>query len=509
MKIFRLAFISITVLGLLISCSQNTKKEIEQNKTQNRIEYVSIDGLWKCTSETALELEDLTLEPVINISGEMSNKLSVKGCFTWGGQFRDYWWLSEIEYCDSLNQIKIQDVDGSTYIGIIDETKQKITGMMYSKDGNKLIPEDKLDFIRASNFNTDRLFTPRKLKPDGSIQYSYQIPKKLNDGLETESIFKYSNDTTALYQLMKDVIYQEYGRLESFIIIKNNKLVLEEYFYNYNQNDLHNIFSCTKSIVSLSAGLAFDQNQISNMKQSVFEAFPKYESLKNEKNKSISLQHILTMTPGFEGNEKYKHEHPEKIVENILSLPLDSEPGEQFRYNSESPYFLGGIIYDLSGKTISEFTKEHVFNPLGITTYDWKEENGNPHCESDLYMLPRDMAKIGLMTVNNGKWLDKQIIPENWIKESTKFQVAESDFLNYGYQWWHRSKENKAWWKEQTEESKEHDLFMALGYGGQYIFVIKDLDLVITMTSSDYNEGNGMAFKKIPMVIEEIVPLFE
>lgn len=505
----KLIFLSIIVLGLLFACNKKEPNITKQDTDQKRVDYVSIDGLWKCTPGTVLELENLTLEPVIKISGEISNKLSVEGCFTWDRKFRDYWWLSEIEYCDRSNQITIRDEDGSTYIGKVDKAKQKITGMMYSNDGGKLVPEDKLDFIRASNLNVERLFIPRKPNEDGSIRYSYQTPEILNDELETASIFKFVNDTTALYELMMDVISQEYGRIESFLIIKNGKLVLEEYFYDYSHTDLHNIFSCTKSIVSLASGIALEQNGIVNTEQRIFDIFPQFKSLKNEENKSITLKHVLTMTAGFVQSEEYKIEKPEKLVGNILGLPVEAKPGEQFRYNSESPYLLGGIVYELSGKTISEFTKENLFAPMCIIDYNWKEENGNPHCESGLYMQARDMAKIGLMTANNGKWKGKQLVPEQWIRESIKPHVAESDFFNYGYQWWHRSKSNKSWWKESTEKSMEHDMLLALGYGGQYIFVVKGLDLVITMTSSDYNEGNGMAFKKIPMVIEEIVPLFE
>ena len=465
--------------------------------------------MWKCTPETALQLESITLEPIINIKGGISNILTVQGCFMWEGQFRDYWWLSQIEYNDSSNQIKFQDEDGSLYIGTIDKNKEKITGMVYSKENDKLVPEDKLDFVRAPDVNEKRLFTPVTPKSDGSIQYSYQIPEKIKDDLQTESILKFVRDTSLFYELMGQIINQEYGRLESFLIIKDQKLVLEEYFYNYDRTQLHNIFSCTKSVVSLLAGIAFGQNENLNVETPIFDIFPQLDELKNRENQDITLKHVLTMTAGFEKSDTYKSVTHQNVVQNILSLSLESEPGEKFSYNSECPYLLGGMIHSLSGKPVDEFAKEKLFNPLGITNFNWKKENNTPHCESELYMLPRDMAKIGLLVSSNGMWEGQQIVSEQWIQESIKPHVKESDFFNYGFQWWHRSQENKSWWKESDEESKEHDMFLALGYGGQYIFVINDLNLIVVMTSSDYNEGNGMAFKKIPMVIEDIVPLFE
>ncbi|MCB0270795.1 MAG: hypothetical protein KDH95_21735, partial [Calditrichaeota bacterium] len=87
--------------------------------------------------------------------------------------------------------------------------------------------------------------------------------------------------------------------------------------------------------------------------------------------------------------------------------------------------------------------------------------------------------------------------------------VAESEFFDYGYQWWYRSKRNKCWWNDPVHGGKtEHDMFLALGAGGQYIMVISDMNLVIAITSSDYN-NDGLDIKKLPMVIEDIVPIFE
>lgn len=98
--------------------------------------------------------------------------------------------------------------------------------------------------------------------------------------------------------------------------------------------------------------------------------------------------------------------------------------------------------------------------------------------------------------------------PHQWILESTASQVVETKFYNYGYHWWHRSNVNVPWWHE-TEEPIERELekVIALGYGGQYIIIIRDLDMVIVTTASDYADGR-IARSKIPMVVDEIVPMF-
>jgi len=162
----------------------------------------------------------------------------------------------------------------------------------------------------------------------------------------------------------------------------------------------------------------------------------------------------------------------------------------------------------MEGKHVDKYAEENLFGPLGITEYYWEIENGVPHCHSDLYLLPRDLAKIGLLVLNDGKWLDEQIVPEEWIIESTSPRVMESKYFDYGYQWWYRSRENVAWWKEADARIEdEHDKIIALGYGGQYIMIIRDLNMVVVTTASDYGDGSR-ARSKIPMVVEEIIPIF-
>ena len=119
------------------------------------------------------------------------------------------------------------------------------------------------------------------------------------------------------------------------------------------------------------------------------------------------------------------------------------------------------------------------------------------------------MAKIGQLVLNDGRWGDQQLVPKEWIRESTRPHLAESEYFDYGYHWWLRSASNKAWWdKPETRSNEEHEIVIALGFGGQYIMIVRDLNLVVVTTASDYANGH-MARSKIPMVIEKLVPLFE
>ena len=484
----------------------------DNNNQPAAAHYISIDGLWRCTPETALKFPNGTLEPVIKINGDAYGNLKVQGCFLWEERFYDYWEIKSFKFTDSTNQLEMVTGEGS-FKGVVDQDKKMIHGTAYSNEwGNPAnrVYENKLVFIRDEKTDENRLFFPRPAGVNGSIKYVYHQPEPIDNYLQTASVFQFITDSTAFFSLIERIIKQKFGRLESLLILKDKKLVLEEYFYGYDRTQLHEINSCTKSIVSLLLGIALERNGKIDVDKSVFDYFPKYDSLRTEENGQIKLKHLLTMTAGFQEADDSENSNNGDPIHDILTLPIETKPGKKFKYSDECTNLLGGIIHTLENEQADEFAKEVLFSKLGISEFAWEKENGVLPCDRGLDLYPRDMCKIGLLVSNNGKWKDEQIVPAEWIKASTKPYVAESEFFDYGYQWWYRSKQNKPWWKNPVRGGKtEHDMFLALGYAGQYIMVIRDLNMVIVTTASDRNESNGMAHAKIPMVIEEIVPLFE
>jgi CubicO group peptidase (beta-lactamase class C family) len=478
----------------------------EMNFLSSDTAYVSINGLWRCTNETALRFPNGILEPLIMFIGNDPNNLSVKGCFLWDGRFYDEWHLADYYYNDSTLELILKDEDGSIYTAKADRNYKHIYGIVQGGDPGD--PQDSLEFVREKILKPENLFYARRPSSDGSIQYIYQQPETVQDGLITASVFEYTNDTLAFIQLMKNVIRQKYGRLESLLILKDKKLIVEEYYYDHDHSTLHNIHSDTKSIISLLLGIALDQHPAATVDQSMFDFFPEYDSLKRLDNQEITLRHLLTMHSGLVEHEDLDEDAFENKLSYYLSMPTDSEPGSKFRYCGECSNILGSVIHSLTGKQPDIFGKEVLFDPLGIKTYSWQTENGVPNSGSDLHMLPRDEIKIGLLVLNDGNWNGKQIVSEKWINESTKAHVKETKFYNYGYHWWNRSNTNVPWWRE-TEELIESELekVIALGYGGQYIIIIRDLSMVVVTTASDYADGHR-ARSKLAMVVDEIEPMF-
>ena len=472
--------------------------------------YVSIEGLWRCTPGTSLKFVNGVTEPVIRIDRDSNGQFTVEGYYLWNGCFYDEWPMDSTQYNDSLGTLTLTAGNGVRFTGTVDEKKQRISGMAHNDEADAG-PDQQLNFVRADDTLKTRLLCPLEPGVDGSILYNYRQPEQTGDGLETASAFEFVSDSAAFYDFLAECIGQEFGRLESLLILKDNKLVLEEYYYGYDRTQLHNIHSCAKSVTSLLLGIALERHPEVNLDQSIFDFFPEYDSLKKAGREDITLRHVLTMNAGLElTGIPYEMLISDDWLEYILNSPMAREPGTGFDYSDCCAILLGGVVHFLEGQHASVYAAENLFAPLGITEYRWEtRRNGLTNCSNNLFLRPRDMAKIGLLVLNDGKWGDEQIVDKEWIRESTRPKVAESDYFDYGYQWWHRSRKNRPWWRE-PQEPIEHEYNMALAQGikGQYIMVVRDLNMVIVTTASDYTKDFSRTLLKIPMVVEKIVPLF-
>ncbi|MEW6195443.1 MAG: serine hydrolase [Bacteroidota bacterium] len=457
-----------------------------------------IEGMWISTDETSTNFGDAD-HAVLLIKKDSTNKLIARGCFIKNEQFKMGCKFIDAQYDSIAKRITIIDSDLDTLIFILDAESKMLIGGVHTED--EINP---VNFVRAEKDFTN-LFYPRIPDSRGQMTYRYIKPEQIDNYLLTDSIFKFVKDSVAFYNFMDRILKQKSGHLESILIIKDGKLILEEYFFDYNRMKLHRINSCTKSVTSLLLGITLKRNNISNVDQPIFNFFPQYVSYKTSEKEKITLQHVLTMTAGFNEEDDFEDQGPDNFIRYILNSRMDTKPGEKFRYSGKCSNLLGGIIYTLEKKQADEFAKDVLFSKLGIAEFNWEKENGVVPCDAGLQLFPRDMAKIGLLVLNNGNWNGEQIVPKEWIVTSTKPYVAESDFFDYGYQWWHRSKRNKSWWKDPVHGSKdEHDMFLALGAGGQYIMVIRDLNMVVVTASSDYNIEMVWIIKKYQWLLKRL-----
>ncbi|MEG8946178.1 serine hydrolase domain-containing protein [Rosettibacter firmus] len=265
----------------------------------------------------------------------------------------------------------------------------------------------------------------------------------------------------------------------SLIIYKDNKLIFEKYYNGFNENKLSNLKSVTKSITSLLIGIAIDKRLIKNENQKLIDIMPElYNGNIDERKKEITIRHLLTMSAGFEWNNfggKWRTGWDNSKNQNkylIEKVPFKNNPGEVWNYNSGLSHLLSGIIKKVSGVNTLEFARKNLFDPLDIKNIKWeKSSDGNEKGNSELWLRPKDLAKIGLMILNEGKWNNKKIISKSWIDKSTKkYFDGFPQIGGYGYHW-------------HTRKFGKYNSYLAAGWGGQFLIVIPAKNLVVVNTS--------------------------
>ena len=296
---------------------------------------------------------------------------------------------------------------------------------------------------------------------------------------------------------MEDAIAADYRNMVGMVIVKDGETIYENYYNGCNDKSRIHVFSVTKSIVSILIGIALDKGLIKSVDDKVLEYFANYVVKRGEKTlPNIRIRDILTMTVPY----KYKFNPYTKYFTSMdwVKFSLDKMGGRgtigEFRYAPIiGPDVLSGILAKATGQSVLEFAKENLFEPLDINiekniTFDSKEEQMKFYKSTDmngwvadpqgvntagwgLTISPVDMAKIGQLFLNKGKWNDKQIVSERWVRESTTEHSRWKKLnLPYGYLWWIGEKSGYA----------------AMGDGGNIIYVNPEKNLVVAITSLFY-----------------------
>ncbi|WP_424245598.1 CubicO group peptidase (beta-lactamase class C family) [Elusimicrobium posterum] len=289
--------------------------------------------------------------------------------------------------------------------------------------------------------------------------------------------------------------YEKYGANGTILIVKNGKIIAENYPAPYSVGFLHHIYSCTKSVTSILGGIAVDKGYFSK-DDLVLNFFPEYK-FKNvdSRKKKITVAHLLSMSSGMDwkggigGKDLGDMLKTSDWTQFILDRPMLYEPGTHFNYNSGGTQLISTIIQREGGKKMEDFAVENLFTPLGIKNYKWDYKNsykGITPGPWGLYLSASDMAKLGYLYLNMGKWEESQIVSEEWVRESVSPQVPRAtDKDGYGYQWW-------------MPNGLEPYTYTARGWYGKnhaFINVIPDLDIVVVIAGNINNKGNNDILK--------------
>jgi CubicO group peptidase (beta-lactamase class C family) len=278
--------------------------------------------------------------------------------------------------------------------------------------------------------------------------YKYNQPLQTNDGLNTSTLDDVKINSLFIEKMVDDIDSNKFGAIHSALIIKDNKLVLDEYFGGYNKDKLHEICSVSKSFCSALMGIAIDKQFIPNENSLIKNYLPEYSDIDWTGKENITIKDFLTMSSGFKWDEwSTGYSDPANIyramvnssdpVKYVLNETLVSEPGSAFTYNTGLPILLGRVISNASNMNIDSFATKYLFNPLGIGAHKWQIYGNKTYSTgSSLNITPRDMAKFGLLYLNKGQWNGKQIISGNWITKSAESHMNLGNGVFYGYYWW-------------------------------------------------------------------------
>lgn len=330
-------------------------------------------------------------------------------------------------------------------------------------------------------------------------EYNYEIPEQGSDGWRTGNISS-NGIEVALFEKFLNALNAQNHKLHSMLIIKNNKLVFEEYFNDYTKDKRQDLRSTTKSVISLLVGIALEQGIINSIDDPISQYLEEFNSPKNPdpRKSKITLRHLMNMSSGMECNDwdpKSKGQEDKLYkkknwIQFMANLPMASDPGTNSFYCTGGVILTAEIIERTSGMPLNEYAQKYLFNPLGISDLNWGHTNKKKVIMAGqrLYMLPRDMAKIGQLLLNKGSWNNKQIIPEQWVDNISE---AETQITGLGY--------GLLWWKLPffIKDSKRVTSVDATGNGGQYILTFPEYDLIAIFTGGAYNSSAD----KLPFTI--------
>lgn len=302
-------------------------------------------------------------------------------------------------------------------------------------------------------------------------------------------------------------------RMRSLLVVKDGRLVVEEYFGASGPDDLHDVRSVTKSVVSALTGIALARGDIRSLDDPVSDYLgPLVPNLDPEKG-AITTRHLLTMTSGLEWDESGGFGSYSEWIRSrdhlgfLLDKPFVDDPGSRFNYNSAAVHLLGVVVEQATGMPLPTLARFALFDPMGVSLSRWEPLGGGYYNGgAGLDLRPRDLARFGQLFLQRGSSGGRRIMPADWVELSSEEEfgwrigLGALDGISYGYLWW-------------VVPGAPEPLYFAWGYGGQYVVVVPDLRMVVVATNDWYavsQDGGSGHYEQATMdiLVEDIIPAF-
>jgi CubicO group peptidase (beta-lactamase class C family) len=343
-------------------------------------------------------------------------------------------------------------------------------------------------------------------------------PPAMQDGWATDTVDSAGIRAERLTAMEGAIRSGELKKITSVLIVRHGKLVYESYLDDGGPAALRDTRSATKTITSMLVGIAIEQRKLSGVDAPVLSFFPERQPLQNPdpRKAKITVEDFLTMSSLLEcddnnefsrGNEgrmyliedwvKFTLDLPIKGFAPWATKPQDSPYGRSFSYCTAGISTLSGVLRKATGMPAEDFTKKYLFGPLGVEQAQWAfSPLGMAQTGGGLRLRSRDLLKLGQLYLNGGTWNGRRIVPDDWVKVSTRPHVQVDDRTEYGYLWWLH---------DFRAAGLSFPAYYMSGNGGNKIAVFPLQDMIVVITSTNYNT-RGMHEQTERMLTEYILP---
>jgi CubicO group peptidase (beta-lactamase class C family) len=291
----------------------------------------------------------------------------------------------------------------------------------------------------------------------------------------------------------------EMPRLYGLIIARGGEVLVERMYAGPDLDTPVNIKSVSKSVTSALIGIAISEGYLRGTEQPITPFFMEYllAGDADPRKRAITVGNLLSMQPGLQATTAEYYTAwlaSPNWVQYALSLPLVDDPGGRMIYSSGTYHILSALLTQVTGRDTWTYAREKLAEPLGIDLQPWPTDpQGIPRGGSDMRISARGLLRFGELYRNGGVHEGRQVVPADWVRASWQPQVRHSDDDSYGYGWWLR-------------QIGAHSVFYASGLGGQFVFVVPDLELTVVATAVPFGRSHGHPQAMMELLRDWIIP---